>query len=392
MQIEMFDSAVSHPIRDLPDFKVYPWEKVLRDKQYTKQQYDLVHDIVPGAKITTYKSGASSKSDILGYIQAGSAIGICVMDASAPVRSLVADYVSQGGKVFADSGAFRTFMAGLRKPDTKPINFDEVFERYHDIIDRCANPSSLIVVAPDVVGNQDESFRLLAEYKREIQLITRRNVKVMVPMQKGVLSIAEHYIRCRELLDTDFVVGLPSNAEALSRHEVFDFISSVQPANIHFLGCSETALVHEAKHRSPDTEFTCDATQLRKHIGKGRLLTEMQNQILDEVVSHAMHGCSHSRVDDVSVWDETEILGDLVGYLDTLTGSEIKRFALHMNIDVQAIYLCQDNESLWACLDEKNCGYAFQLVQQYISIRCYKALSPKVRTLVCSELAQRNIV
>lgn len=392
MQIEMFDSAVPTPVRAIPEFKVYPWEKVLRDKQYTKQQHDLVHDFMPGAKITTYRSGASSKSDILGYIQAGSAIGICVMDASVPVRSLVAEYVSQGGEVFVDSGAFRTFMAGLRKPDTKPIDFDEVFERYHDIIEKCANPSGLIVVAPDVVGDQDESFRLLADYKREIELITRRNVKVMVPMQKGRLSIAEHYERCKAMLNMDFVVGLPSNAEALSRSEVFDFISTVKPANVHFLGCSETALVHEAKHRSPETEFTCDATQLRKHIGKGRLLTEMQSQILDDVVSHAIHGCSHSRIDDVSVWDETEVLGDLLGYIGTLKETEVKALARYMNIDVKVVLACEDNESLWDCLDESNGGYAFQMVQLYIVERCHKTLSPKVRTHVCSELAKRDIV
>jgi|GEM_PF-6733998 len=59
MQIEMFDSAVPTPVRAIPEFKVFPWEKVLRDKQYTKQQHDLVHDFMPGAKITTYRSGAS---------------------------------------------------------------------------------------------------------------------------------------------------------------------------------------------------------------------------------------------------------------------------------------------------------------------------------------------
>lgn len=391
MQVDMFGSETA-PIKRTPiNIKRYDWEQKLEDIKFKREQSDFVTDFNPASNVTTYRSGASSRADVQGYINAGSPIGICVMDASRPVRTLVAQYVSGGGHVFIDSGAFRVFMKGLRSPDTAPIDFNEVFSRYYDVINQCSNTSSLIVVAPDAVGDQSFSYQLLCEYIDDITAMHETGVSIMVPMQKGDLSIAEHYHRCRSLLGFDFVVGLPSNAEALSKQEVFTFLNAVHPQRVHFLGCAESALVHEAKYRSPSTDFSCDATTLRKHIGKDRLLSEMQNQLLDEISIFAMHGSRNHRISDLRQWDETEVIGDLLGFYHSLPANTQKRFANELDTSIKDIESFDDNDDLWQHLGD--CTYdPVNSTCMFFHQLCRKSLGPRIRTLTVSTLADLEII
>jgi len=391
MQIDMFNSTAPEVKSQLHFKPLYDWQEKLADIERKQQQADFVSIFNPASNVVTYRSGSSSRADVQGYIKAGAPIGICILDASSPVRRIIADYVSDGGMVFIDSGAFRVFRKRLKDPSTPAIDFDKVFAYYHDVINACTNTDGLIVVAPDEVGQQQTSYELLEAYIEDITQIHEAGVSIMVPLQKGELSIAEHYARCRKLLGFDFIVGLPSNAEALSYEEVFTFLTEVQPTCVHFLGCAESALVHEAMHKSPLTDFSCDATKLRKHIGKGRLLTEMHNQQLDELYLKHIQGDYHREVTQSDFWDETEMLGDLVGFYESLLDADKKHFASFMNTSTKDIELFDSNDDLWAHL--ATCNYwPENQAGAFLDYHCRKSMSPKVRTCTVSTLAKMDVI
>lgn len=367
---------------------IFDWEQALRTKRYKHEQLDMVSQTVADSNITTYRSGSSSRADILGYIAAGASIGVTAIDVSRPVVSLMAEYISKGGSVFADSGAFRNYKARKKDPSVPRIDFEQVFECYYQIIDQCKNAESLIVVAPDEVGDQCRSYDLLVEWAREIKLIVSRGVRVMVPMQKGKLTVFEHYTRCRELLNMEFIVGLPSNAEAMSREEVMDFITLSKPSDVHFLGCSESALVHEAKHCSPGTEFSCDATKLRKHIGKGRLLTEMHQQIRENVLCFALDGGKHRQGPQLNEYDESEL--HLFSIIPELSKKELAFLSDCSRLSVEELLSAKDCSDIDILMFEKGDYHAVSMLfyPQWVSSK----ISPTIRTHVVSELALANII
>lgn len=265
MQLSMFAHEPKSQRKADYSFSLYNWSKKLREASGATMQGDFVSDVMPASHVVTYKSGSSAKTDLMGYMAAGANIGICATDASKPVLSLLASYVSNGGRAFIDSGAFRNFKAKLKKPDTPPVDFDVVFSRYEYVLAQCTSSNGLIVVAPDIVGKQAASYALLEAYKDRITALHARGASIMVPLQKGEDSLLAHYNRCKALLGFDFICGLPSNAKAISRDEVMSFMNA-EPSCVHFLGTAESSLVHEAKFRSPRTQFSCDATLIRKHI------------------------------------------------------------------------------------------------------------------------------
>lgn len=387
MQMSMFAPAAPIYVKPKASAKVYDFNQVIRNKSYKKRQQDMVFDAVPEAKITVFKSGSSAKADILGYMAAQSPIGLTAIDASKPVRRLVGEYASDGGLVFVDSGAYRNFRAREKDPTVAPINFDDVFDSYHDILDNCTTTASLILVAPDEVGDQEKSFQLLVDYCREIKLIARRGVKFMVPMQKGDLSLRDHYVRCGELLGIDFIVGLPSNAKAVSKAEVMEFVATARPAEVHFLGCAESSLVHEAQYRAPATKFSCDATLLRKHVGEGRLLTEMHRQKLGDLNCHALHGENVSGFDHLAQYDESELhLYDIIPLLSKDRLQELSDFS---GLSLNELSSAKDAEQIDMIIYDRG---SYQGVSLFVSNWVSKRISPSVRTSCVSELAMSDII
>lgn len=392
MQLSFLELPAAEKTKEAVLTSSFDWKKKLRVLSQPTVQTDLVSVTMPQSIVEVYKSGSSAITDLKGYIQVKDNIGICATDASGPVLALIAKYVSEGGKAFIDSGAFRHFKKTLKNPETPPLDFDKVMASYQRVIHDCSSTDGLIVVAPDIVGKQEESYQLLCEYRDIIMSQYEQGVSIMVPLQKGALSLTAHYQRCRNLLGFDFVCGIPSNAKAISSSEIMQFLEDIEPKNVHFLGTCETGLVHRAKYKSPNTSFSCDATMIRKQIGKGSLLTEMQSQITDEAVSLCLHGREHKRVNDEKQWDETEVLGDITAFIDSLTKSQIKQLARALNINAKELVPFDSNDALWRKLDEVNYGYAEHIISDFLYELCRKSVSPKVRLSVVSELASLDII
>jgi hypothetical protein len=232
----------------------------------------------------TFASGLTSINDLESGARAKrgnelSGIGIDIGELSANGLNKLAEAILGGTRVFVDSGAFSTFRSNVKNNEDKSLNFDSIIEKY-DAITKAVEelnihddeyPSPMIVM-PDVVGNQKASIDLVEKYKNYIRGEADFNSTIpIVPIQKGELTLAEVYKKITGILGTsDFTVGLPSNAEAISQNELRDFLREIKPANVHFLGAAAdktlTPLLQIVAKESPKTKVTADASQIRSKI------------------------------------------------------------------------------------------------------------------------------
>ena len=401
MNLDLFgntDSQVTAP-RLKPTEVNFDWQRCLTELSYgSVVQGDMVQTGMQ--VITHYSSGASSLSDFLGYAKSQKPICVCVIDTSSKVRTHIANYVSSGFPVLVDSGAFRIFRKNLASDIDDVLSFQTVFDYYQDIINQCKTTDTLSLVMPDVVGEQSASLDLLQKYKNIINQYHRLGCNLVVPLQKGERSLSQHYQQCIDVLGFDtFTVGLPSNAKAVTQSEVIKFLVQAQPKSVHFLGMKETSTMHHAMGVCPNTDFSSDATQLRKHIGNGKLLTEMHRSLADE----ATHGLLHDggqyflpqEERTVSFLDETDVLGDVPGWLlEILNTALFKELCGFTQTDIKALKkVCQtfDNDACWALLEEDcYCAehYVISAYHKYLS----GFVSPATRVESISILARRGLI
>ena len=227
-----------------------------------------------------FRSGMSSASDLRGAIDAGVPVGVVAQRLTT--RSLVLglpNYLRAGGAVFVDSGAFSELTTGA-EPD-----WDKVISCYETLLLMSDNVERLYVVAPDKVGDQLASLARLGKYKRRIIQLAQSGVKVIVPIQAGDLSAADVLDTIRLILEgAPFVIGIPSNKEALSieecatlHHDAFHILGRVQVDQL------QQARIDALMSASPKAELTADASWIRSRlrdvsIKTGLVAAERQNK------------------------------------------------------------------------------------------------------------------
>jgi hypothetical protein len=207
-------------------------------------------------------------------------IGIDIGQLSANGLKVLADKILGGARVFVDSGAFSIFKSNVKNNEDRSLNFDAILEKYNAITQAVEDlnewqdysyPRPMFVM-PDIVGNQKTSIELVEKYANYIKADADFDILTpIVPIQKGELTLAEVYKKIVSIIGTNnFVVGLPSNAEAISKDELKAFLQEIKPANVHFLGAAAnktlTPLLHIVAEVSPNTKVTADASQIRSKI------------------------------------------------------------------------------------------------------------------------------
>lgn len=383
MQFNLFNKAATNVKSYFARAEYFDWRKYLQEKSYRAQTQLFDNNF----EVQRYSSGASNISDLKGYMGAFKNVCVCILDTSSKVKCLLSEYASNGGKVLIDSGAFRVF----NNPKLG-LSFTKVLDDYISIAKNCNAPENLIFVAPDVIGNQDESFKQLSYYVDELVLLELLGAKVMVPHQVGSLLLSEYYYKCQDLLGFDFIVGLPSNAAALSSDDLKPFLRDTKPAHIHFLGVSDSFLIHQANEWSENTIISCDATTIRKYLGKNALLTEMHKEIVGDVILSSSLGHTLAEYGIHGQYDSTEIIGDLEFIVSNFSITELKRFSDFINCNLSQIKNADGHDELWRLIDENNHGYGVEVVQQFFEEQCRKEVSAKVRTSCIRELALRELI
>lgn len=373
------------------------WQGQLHAIETDRKQITLIND---DNLSNLYRSGASSKSDLIGLINAHVPICVNMLDTSALGRELLIDYANRNGLLLLDSGAFRVFKHNLKHELSNTLDFQRVFERYAEIINGCFYAGTVIFVAPDVVGEQAHSLSLLLKYIEQIKPLLTKGASVMIPLQKGAKTLIDCYHYVLSIFPFQYhrqiVIGLPSNAESLPANDIITFLKLAQPARVHFLGSSESQLVHQAKYASPGSELSCDATRIRKLIGEGKILTTMHRAILDEAIEAAWSGSKVPHLDVCTVpHDFTDFIGNLDDFIAYCSNGQLKRFALTFGCTTTALKTACEEDILDQYLDSLNYGYAdlsYHLLYQFHEAECRRILSPEIRKYCVTRLAKSGVI
>ncbi len=186
--------------------------------------------------------------------------GIDIQEISqAGMETIAQRIVDWGVPTFVDSGAFGVFRKNMRDrkayhdaladmfaaegakpPPIRSVDFPAVLKSYEELLEAIekANPAEEqgrrpYFVAPDVVGDQAASLSLIDQNRVEIRALAPR---VIIPLQTGKKTLAESYAEVRDILEVDFIAGIPSNEKAVTPAQFKAFLKAANPSGIHFLG------------------------------------------------------------------------------------------------------------------------------------------------------------
>jgi hypothetical protein len=187
--------------------------------------------------MTTYfASGSNRPADIRGFDAIGHAIGVAAPELS---ENAIRELEKVRVEVFVDSGAFSEVTFGPAGVTVvAPITDADWRERlatYRRLA--VALGPRVHLVAPDRIGDQEETLARLARYAPELRELRTLGANILVPIQKGSSTQAAFVRRIVEVLGfDDFVHAIPSKKKATTVAELRAYLEEVRPARLHFLG------------------------------------------------------------------------------------------------------------------------------------------------------------
>lgn len=240
------------------------------------------------SSISYFRSGSNRPADIRGLNAVGSAIGVAVRELS---ENALLELEAVDVELFVDSGAFGEVQfdaaAGglvVVRPMTD-ADWRRIFAVYRRL--GAAHGSRLSVVAPDRVGDQDETLVRLERYRAEILELAELGVRVLVAIQKGRLSQAAFDAEVTRVLGWDgYVRAMPCKKAATTPAEIAEFAAAVRPRAIHLLGMGPrnrkfAGAVASILEAAPFCRVTVDSNWISANVGRGgsrpRLLTRCRD-------------------------------------------------------------------------------------------------------------------
>lgn len=230
-----------------------------------------------------YASGMSRRRDMEAAIESPAGLGTEIGELSSFGMDRIAEAIRREKKpVFVDSGAFNAFKRAMRegKPDAARLDFDPVFKKYDELSRRVSmevpykNRDLLMLVAPDVIGDQVATLELVEEHAQQILKWIDAGHEVIVPFQRGPINQHAAYLRVSQALEgAAFVVGIPSAAAAMSAGDVRELLSGdYLPERLHILGAVSSGRLEERMQIIRDCYVsdvpgvTCDANVMRSKL------------------------------------------------------------------------------------------------------------------------------
>lgn len=244
--------------------------------------------------VTYFASGTNAGAEILGFADCGINVGVAVHELRAGALEALESLAGSGIKVFADSGAFSEIGFGPSGPFVEaPISPAE-WDRRLGVYERLARAlgPALHVVAPDMVAFQAETLGRLERYAPRVRAIAELGAIVLVPCQKGALSLADFHARAAAILGIDFVPAIPMKKDATSTADLVAFLAAVRPSRVHLLGLGPRSprfaeVIAATRAASPATEVLCDSVVITALVGRSngagggpRALTAAQDAAL----------------------------------------------------------------------------------------------------------------
>jgi hypothetical protein len=256
----------------------------------------------PPAPVEKFGSGASAKWDFLGYAFVDAPVGVTATELRLGVIDHIVAYLDRGGRVFVDSGAFGAFRAG------RQLDFErEVFTVYDDLLRRTLKPHGLMIVMPDVVGDQQRTLWLQRQHLAHIRRWLDSGAECVFPIQDPTLDPVVSYHDVRALISgRAFTVGVPSNEHAWHPYQVIEFARAAKPSRMHLLGLAREAVLQQISSEvsaiSPHTRLSADSCQIIAHAGRGRRLTDRCKTRLEDAVLWVEGGAREVPLPDLSTY------------------------------------------------------------------------------------------
>lgn len=237
-------------------------------------------------KVLAFASGSNHPGEIRGFAAVGQPVGVAAPECRSACEQALLSLAGAGVPVFVDSGAFSEVVFGPRGPRVvRPISHDEWLERlalYQRLADALGD--SLYAVAPDMVGSQERTLERLQSYGNQIRKIHDAGAHILVPFQRGPMSLHEFDQRVQKILGfSDYVVAFPMKKGATEPESIAGFLAYRRPHQIHLLGLGaknpQAAAVVDMIHElSPQTRVSIDSNRLKAYVGweYGRYKTRME--------------------------------------------------------------------------------------------------------------------
>lgn len=243
-------------------------------------------------------SGVNHEGEVHGLINNAYNVGVtCGEVRPGLLRALLLYRHWSNLLVFFDSAAFSevSWSEELgRLVVVRPLNdadWRERFRLYHWAA--AAFGRRALVVAPDLVGDQQATLARMERYAGEMRRIAELGASVVAPIQKGALPMSAMLARCTKILGIpadQLVAGVPMKKDATGLADLADFAASLPPrARVHLLGLGPesrryAAAVATIRARRQDARITSDSVTLRRLVGRtngagggSRVLTRYQD-------------------------------------------------------------------------------------------------------------------
>jgi len=306
---------------------------------------------------TYFASGSNHKGEIEGFAAAGMNLGATVSEFRKGAEAALRALALTATLIFVDSGAFGEIGFGPNGPFVKkPITAEDWNERL-DTYDRLANSlgSQLFCVAPDRVAFQEDTLELLETYADRLRKLAATGANVLVPHQKGELSMTEFNEFAVEILGCDFIPAIPMKKDATSVEDLVEFLSNVRPSSVHLLGLGESsprfAAVREACLAVvPGLHIYCDSVAITSKVGRSggknggaRPLTIAQDFAREEMTEALF-------AEGVDGLDYTDAIAEPSSWL---TARDLKEFAKLIGLDKKETRELVSDVDGWLQEDER---------------------------------------
>jgi hypothetical protein len=149
---------------------------------------------LPVEPVSFFASGTNRTGEIRGMAAVGQDVGVVAGEivGREPAEKELHALAGTDINVFVDSGAFSEVEItkdGIRTVDPiTPARWESIFALY-DRLAATLGPQAFLV-APDKIGDQDETLRRLETYRGRLAALAAKGARILVPVQKGALTQA----------------------------------------------------------------------------------------------------------------------------------------------------------------------------------------------------------
>lgn len=202
---------------------------------------------LPVEPVSFFASGTNRTGEIRGMAAVGQDLGVVAHEivGRAPAEKELHALAGTDINVFVDSGAFSEVKFTANGPVTVDPITAERWEEIFALYDRLASSlgPQAFLVAPDKIGDQDETLRRLETYKGRLAALAAKGARILVPVQKGALTQAQFAAKVTELLaGIAWQPALPCKKSATTPAECAAFVREFCTAgrHVHLLGLGPT--------------------------------------------------------------------------------------------------------------------------------------------------------